>query len=155
MRGLAPEQKRFWNKLRQTACKPGSVPYCPKTGSTWGRSFIWDGCRQPPLATNPDDCSKAEPAPMPKHERAPSLFSLAPGGACRAVPVARTAVRSYRTVSPLPRRARRPSVRRFDFCGAIPRVTPAGRCPAPCLRGARTFLPSNLRRNCQRDRPAV
>jgi hypothetical protein len=32
----------------------------------------------------------------------PSLFGLAPGGACHAVPVAGTAVRSYRTISPLP-----------------------------------------------------
>ena len=47
------------------------------------------------------------------------------------------------------------SVWRFDFCGAIPRVTPAGRCPAPCLRGARTFLPSSFPRHRQRDRPAV
>ena len=30
------------------------------------------------------------------------LFGLAPGGACHAVPVARPAVRSYRTLSPLP-----------------------------------------------------
>src|ERR1700743_2669172 len=33
----------------------------------------------------------------------PSLFGLAPGGVCRAVSVAEDAVRSYRTVSPLPR----------------------------------------------------
>src|SRR5438067_4684301 len=32
----------------------------------------------------------------------PPLFGLAPGGVCRATPVARGAVRSYRTVSPLP-----------------------------------------------------
>ncbi len=32
----------------------------------------------------------------------PSLFGLAPGGVCRAVSVAGHAVRSYRTVSPLP-----------------------------------------------------
>jgi len=31
------------------------------------------------------------------------LFGLAPGGVCRAVSVAGNAVRSYRTVSPLPR----------------------------------------------------
>ena len=31
-------------------------------------------------------------------------------------------------------------LRRFAFCGAFPRVTPAGRYPAPCLHGARTFL---------------
>jgi len=31
-----------------------------------------------------------------------SLLGLAPGGVCRAVPVTRNAVRSYRTLSPLP-----------------------------------------------------
>ena len=32
----------------------------------------------------------------------PSLFGLAPGGVCRAASVAGSAVRSYRTLSPLP-----------------------------------------------------
>ena len=31
--------------------------------------------------------------------------------------------------------------RRCVFCGTVPGVAPAGRYPAPCLRGARTFLP--------------
>jgi hypothetical protein len=35
----------------------------------------------------------------------PSLFGLAPGGVCPASSVTRTAVRFYRTVSPLPRRS--------------------------------------------------
>ncbi len=35
---------------------------------------------------------------------APSLFGLAPGGACPARPIAGPAVRSYRTFSPLPRK---------------------------------------------------
>jgi hypothetical protein len=30
---------------------------------------------------------------------------------------------------------------RFAFCGTFPRVAPAGCYPAPCSRGARTFLP--------------
>jgi hypothetical protein len=30
--------------------------------------------------------------------------------------------------------------RRSVFCGTFPGVAPAGRYPAPCLRGARTFL---------------
>jgi hypothetical protein len=64
------------------------------------------------------------------------LFGLAPDGACHAVPVARSAVRSYRTFSPLPHLA----TRRFDLCGAIPGVAPAGRYPASLFRGARTFL---------------
>jgi diadenosine tetraphosphatase ApaH/serine/threonine PP2A family protein phosphatase len=64
------------------------------------------------------------------------LFGLAPGGACHASGVAVRAVRSYRTLSPLPRKR----ARRFTFCGAFPGVAPAGHYPAPCLRGARTFL---------------
>jgi hypothetical protein len=48
----------------------------------------------------------------------PSLFGLAPGGACLAIPVTRDAVRSYRTLSPL----LRANPKRFAFCGAIPRV---------------------------------
>src|SRR5262245_9116408 len=31
--------------------------------------------------------------------------------------------------------------RRFAFCGTFPGVAPAGCYPAPCFRGARTFLP--------------
>jgi hypothetical protein len=35
----------------------------------------------------------------------------------------------------------RPAKRkRFAFCGTFPGVAPAGRYPAPCFRGARTFL---------------
>src|SRR3954467_6731554 len=30
------------------------------------------------------------------------------------------------------------------FCGTFPRVAPAGGYPAPCLRGARTFLPPRI-----------
>ena len=48
-----------------------------------------------------------------------------------AVPsnVATDAVRSYRTLSPLPRRAgaEAPPARRFTFCGTFPGVAPAGR----------------------------
>ncbi len=33
---------------------------------------------------------------------------------------------------------------RFAFCGTFPGVAPAGRYPAPCFRGARTFLPDSL-----------
>ena len=38
-----------------------------------------------------------------KTDPVPSLFGLAPGGACHAACVAARAVRSYRTISPLPR----------------------------------------------------
>ncbi len=84
---------------------------------------------------------------------APSLFGLAPGGVCRAAGVAAGAVRSYRTVSPLPRPLPLPppqagegrvEERRSVLCGTFPGLAPAGRYPAPFVHGARTFLPGHL-----------
>ena len=54
------------------------------------------------------------------------VYGLAPGGVYHARSVTSSAVRSYRTFSPLPCHARR-----FVFCGTFPRVAPAGRYPAP------------------------
>src|SRR6476619_8077458 len=51
----------------------------------------------------------------------PFLFGLAPGWVCRAASVAGSAVRSYRTVSPLPR-LKRNAPRRSVLCGTVPRV---------------------------------
>jgi len=62
----------------------------------------------------------------PPRGGAASLFALAPGGVCRAAPVTRSAVRSYRTVSPLPRTPRG-AVRRSVLCGTFLRVAPTGR----------------------------
>ena len=122
--------------LRQTACKPGSV--LPRKGVT----TIHLGRPLP-------DASRDRPGrrrgnafrPWPKPRTVPSLFGLAPGGVYRAASVAGRAVRSYRTLSPLPSARPEPGRRRFAFCGTFPRVAPAGRYPAPCFRGARTFLP--------------
>ena len=97
---------------------------------TW-QPFLWDACRQAPRAANPDDWSEEN-----RLKAASSLFGFAPGGVCRAAPVASSAVRSYRTFSPLPG----PRTRRFVLCGTFPGVAPAGSYPAPFLRGARTFL---------------
>jgi len=55
----------------------------------------------------------------------PPLFGLAPGGVCRAATVAGSAVRSYRTVSPLPLRVA--PRRRSLLCGTFPGVAPGGR----------------------------
>jgi len=83
-------------------------------------------------------------------EALPPLFGLAPGGVYRAAPVAGGAVRSYRTLSPLPG----PRARRFAFCGTFPGVAPARRYLAPCFRGARTFLPPS-HKGAGSSRPAV
>ena len=61
------------------------------------------------------------------------LFGLALGGVYHAIFITKNAVRSYHTISPLPSR-------RYIFCGTFPRVTPAGRYPAPYFYRARTFL---------------
>src|SRR5262245_39053626 len=63
----------------------------PKVGR-W--SSLWDGCRQPPR--------RGLPAAQTTRAGSRCLFGLAPTGGCRAVPVARPAVGSYPTVSPLP-----------------------------------------------------
>ena len=55
--------------------------------------------------------------------RMPSLFGFAPSGVYLAVDIAANAVRSYRTLSPLPHW----KIRRFAFCGTFPGVAPAGR----------------------------
>src|ERR1043166_4183551 len=55
--------------------------------------------QQPTRAAGPDGPENAKVS----LGSAPVLFGLAPGGVCRAVSIAGNAVRSYRTVSPLPR----------------------------------------------------
>ena len=63
-----------------------------------GRPFLLDAPHGAPHATNPDGRAR-----MPlRLATPPSLFGLAPGGVNHAAPVARRAVRSCRTVSPLP-----------------------------------------------------
>ena len=58
--------------------------------------------------------------------RIDSLFGLAPSGVCPAKPVASLAVRSYRTISPLP------LARRYIFCGTFRQLALPGRYPALC-----------------------
>jgi len=77
--------------------------------------------------------------PTRKHARAraaapcgtaTSLFGLAPGGVCRAVGVAIDAVRSYRTVSPLP--VLFPALRRSTLCCTVRELALPRRYLAPC-----------------------
>src|SRR3984893_5387370 len=126
-------------KERQTACKPGSVP--PEEvvlGRGW--PFLWGARCRASRATDPSGGAKVRPA-FPRAGCLPLLLGLAPGGVFPAAAVAGGAVRSYRTVSPLPSARCSGTDRRCTFCGTFPGVAPAGRYPAPYLRGARTFLP--------------
>ena len=124
---------------RQSACKPGSV--WRETISRGARDGHSSGTIVADRLWRPTRATARRRACRPMADVSP-LFGLAPGGACHARGVAVPAVRSYRTLSPLPRLAAREDriARRFAFCGAFPGVAPAGPYPAPCLRGARTFL---------------
>src|SRR6184192_2109705 len=110
---------------RQTVCKPGSVPPWDKPLGGDGHSsgtFVAERLVRPTRAA----ARKARPAAPAKANAAcrsylvllPVGFTLPPkGGTGLAV----------------------------CFCGTFPGVAPAGRYPAPCLRGARTFLPPPTR----------
>src|SRR5271165_3898253 len=69
------------------------------------RPFVWDAGYPAPQATYPDGriwTQIPKLYPLARVSLAPPLFGLAPGGVCRAAGVTAGAVRSYRTVSPLP-----------------------------------------------------
>ncbi len=93
----------------ESACKPGSVEDSHSSGM----------------------CVAAHLEQPTREQRGPRivpLFGLAPGGVCPATPVARRAVRSYRTISPL----LRPQPGRYIFCGTFRRLAPPRRYLAPC-----------------------
>ncbi len=104
----------------QSACKPGSVWSCLRdghsSGTTLARRLV-----QPTRVAGQETGS----APRVATHARPPLFGLAPGGVYPATPVSRRAVRSYRTLSPLPRRPK--PTWRFAFCGTFPGVAPGGR----------------------------
>src|SRR3954464_4427893 len=87
----------------QTACKPGSVPGLPLKGVVPWMTI--------PLGRSSPNASRDQPGQRRGNALVrnrlhdpdrPPLFGLAPGGVYRAIAVAGDAVRSYRTLSPLP-----------------------------------------------------
>ncbi len=71
--------------------------------------------------------------------RVPPLFGFAPGGVCRAVRVAASAVRSYRTLSPLPRR-----IPKDPRCGGLLSVALSLGSPPPDVIRHRLFMEPGL-----------
>ena len=133
----------LYKNTRRPISRVLSSSLTSEAANNLGWPFIWDVRYRTPRATDPGSGSKTYlPAYSANSSRVdtdmPPLLGLAPGGVCRAADVAAGAVRSYHTLSPLPDHN---VVRWFAFCGTFPRVTPAGCYPAPCFRGARTFLP--------------
>src|SRR5580704_7093177 len=150
------------------ACQPGLKTWRAPDGGSAGRplshvsrpvSRVLDGTRAGPayvtaiplgrrlpgassnLPERPDLDTIPKRFVLARKAFAPFLFGLAPGGVCRAAGVTAGAVRSYRTVSPLPAPPVAGRSRRSVLCGTFPGLAPAGRYPAPFVHGARTFPP--------------
>ncbi len=99
-RGGVPRSFRKAGRKYQTACKPGSVPVRPKARR---EMTIPLGRLSPGASRDRPGRRRGKPAcRSPCGAGQPSLFGLAPGGVYHAVPVTGAAVRSYRTLSPLP-----------------------------------------------------
>ena len=84
------------------ACKPGSVP--AQAGD--------DHSSRTPVSgrlARPTRAAVRKPTSR-RNAGVPPLFGLAPGGVCRAIAVTGDAVRSYRTISPLPANGKSPAV---------------------------------------------
>ena len=90
-------------KIYQPACKPGSVwKFAPfETSLRDGHSSGTPVARRLVQSTRVADLKTGSASQIAPHAR-PPLFDLAPGGVCHPTSVARRAVRSYRTFSPLP-----------------------------------------------------
>ena len=141
-------------KRRQKACKPGSVPARTRVMA------IHLGRPLPGASRDLPERQCGNPLAEPLDRGAParrSYLVLLPVGF--AVPSPSPETRCALTAPFHPcRRARNrkdPSQgRRFAFCGTFPGVAPAGRYPAPCFRGARTFLPRRGSRPGEGGHPA-
>ncbi|SEH35087.1 hypothetical protein SAMN04244559_01705 [Magnetospirillum fulvum] len=108
-------------------------------GAGGGRPFLWDARCRTPLATDPGGGAETRFVLPRKNGCRPYLVLLPVGFALPPpLPGARCALTAPFHPYLTPERS---GDRRFTFCGTFPGVAPAGRYPAPCFRGARTFLP--------------
>lgn len=122
----------------QTVCKPGSVPRTEIRGDGHSSgTVVADRLARPTRTTTRERvrCPLASQPVIPI--RSCSRWGLPCRSRCRS----RGALLPHPftlTQEPGPRSL---APGRFAFCGTVPGVAPAGCYPAPCSRGARTFLP--------------
>ena len=119
----------------QRACKPGSVA---KTGQARSPDGHSSGPKVAPWFSRPTTAAARKPALSRRGRNTLRYLGLLRVGFTLPLPllVARCAL-----TAPFHPYHRTRSVRgRFAFCGTVPGLAPAGGYPAPCFRGARTFL---------------
>lgn len=137
----------MWRKRRhQLACKPGSVTAMRKRKTADDHSSGMTLARH--LGATYPDTQKPEnrPDPVARTSRVPIRFCSRWGLPCQACCHACGGLLPHPfTLAGTPEEAGRWSA----FCCTFPGVTPAGRYPAPCFHGARTFLPAPLSVLCR------
>ena len=129
-----------------------SPPRTKAGGGGW--PFIWDVRYRTPRATDPDGGAETRPAEAhAAHRPAVPTWSCSRWGLpCRRRCRRRGALLPHPFT--LAGRPEGPG-RRFAFCGTFPGVAPAGDYPAPCFRGARTFLPRPTTPGARRPKAAI
>lgn len=129
----------------QPACKPGSVGHRPlaraiRDGHSSGTMFA-HGLEQPTRTaglTSPRGVIAFANSPL----RRPYSVLL-PVGFTMPAPLPDPRCALTAPFHPYPAKPEG-EAGRFVLCGTFPRVAPAGRYPAPHVKGARTFLPGGL-----------
>src|SRR5216684_9014415 len=91
------------------------------------RATISLGRQLPAASSNLPGSGGGPDRPAPEPVPGSFLLDFAPSGVCHAEAVTRSAVRSYRTISPLPRWPK--PARRYIFCGTFPILADGGRYP--------------------------
>ena len=119
-------------KTDQTACKPGSVPAL-EAGMTIHLGRPLPGASR----DRPGRRRGNAPEPLRSRPAVPTWSCSRWGLPCRRRCRRRGALLPHHFTLAARRRSAESAV---CFCGTFPRVAPAGRYPAPCFRGARTFL---------------
>ena len=136
----------------QTACKPGSVP-APRGAMddhSSGTSVAGRLARPTRTAAAKTPPGRTGSGPAGR----PSLFGLAPGGVCRAAAVTGGAVRSYRTLSPLPAAAFRERAPAVCSLWHFPWGRPRRALPGTVFPWSPDFPPLG-RRRAKSGHPAV
>ena len=129
----------------QPACKPGSVRHRPlartiRDGHSSGTMFA-HGLEQPTRTaglTSPRGVIACANSPL----RRPYSVLL-PVGFTMPAPLPEPRCALTAPFHPYPAKPEG-EAGRFVLCGTFPGVAPAGRYPAPYVKGARTFLPGGL-----------